>query len=53
MKVYVSKLVAPTEVIFEDMYKGQYKSNASFFFPPGTVITIIIKFTYTGVLISP
>jgi hypothetical protein len=32
MKVYVSKSVAPTEVIFEDTYEGQYKSNASLFF---------------------
>jgi len=32
MKVYVSKLVVPTEIIFEDTYEGQCKSNASFFF---------------------
>jgi len=45
MKVYISKSVAPTEVMFEDIYKGQYKSNASFFFSE-TVITFIMKFTY-------
>jgi hypothetical protein len=32
MKVYVSKLVVPTEIIFEGTYEGQYKSKASFFF---------------------
>jgi len=31
MKVYVSKSVATTEVMFEGTFKGQYESNASFF----------------------
>jgi hypothetical protein len=45
MKVSVSKLLAHTAVIFEHIYEGQYKSNASCFFSE-TIITVIMKFTY-------